>query len=267
MTNKVITLFCLIIAIMNAACTNKEDKPDSAVTVAEEQQLKNEIVSHPDSLLLTENLVQYYRDNGNYGAAIKTVNSAINKDSINPRLWDMAATLHFENRDTLSSIIAFEKAIDIYPDPVYIISLGTLYAQTKNEKALALADALLMASKSKADKEAYFIKGLYYNYTGNKNKAIVFFDKCLSLSYTFMDAYREKAIALYDLDKYNEALAVLDKAVTLQNNFDEGYFYMGRCLEKLNRKQEAVEAYQKALMYDPGYSEAKDALAKLGYKQ
>ena len=86
------------------------------------------------------------------------------------------------------------------------------------------------------------------------------------MNYTFMDAYREKALALYDQGNYKGALAVLDKAVTLQNNFEEGYFYRGRCLEKLNRLNEAIESYQMALLYGPGYIEAKEALAKLGFK-
>ena len=130
--------------------------------------------------------------------------------------------------------------------------------------ALQMADALLIGKKANADKEAFFIKGLYYSFINEKIKAISYFDKCLALNYTFMDAYREKAIALYDFGKYEEALAVLDKAITLQNNFDEGYYYSGQCLEKLNRKDEAIQAYQNALVYDPDYIEAKDALGKLG---
>jgi tetratricopeptide (TPR) repeat protein len=125
---------------------------------------------------------------------------------------------------------------------------------------------LIYANKAEAEKEALFIKGLYFSRTGNKKKAISFFDGCLALNYSFMEAYREKAEALYDLGNYNEALKVLNKAVTLQNNFDEGYYFMGKNLEKLNKIPEAIEMYQRALMYDPGYIEAKEALARLGIK-
>ena len=129
-----------------------------------------------------------------------------------------------------------------------------------------MADALLQTKLPETEKEAFFIKGLYFNYTGEKIKAIGFFDKSLALDHMHMFAYREKGIALYDLGKYDEAITVLDKAVTLQNNFDEGYYWLGRCLEKLNRPKEAVEQYRSALLYSLDYTEAKEALARLGGK-
>jgi tetratricopeptide (TPR) repeat protein len=82
-----------------------------------------------------------------------------------------------------------------------------------------------------------------------------------------MFAYREKAIALYNFNKYEDALQVLIRATTIQNNFDEGYYWMGKCYEKLDRRQEAIESYQLALLYDKNYIEAKEALVKLGVKE
>lgn len=258
-------LYFLIILV---ACNNNpgEDGPANPVTNRgnEEKRLRDIISAYPDSLVLQENLVQYFRDSGNYVNAIKEVDNSLHKDSMNPHLWDIKATLHFEDADTLNAIRSFEKAISIFPDSRYIISLGTLYAQTKDPRAIKLADMLLAANKNKTDKDAFYIKGLYHSFNNEKIKAIEYFDKCLSLNYTFMDAYREKAIALYDLGKYAESLAVLDKAITLQNNFDEGYYYSGKCLEKLNRIPEAIQSYQNALVYDPDYVEAKEALKRLG---
>ena len=266
MHNKIKYLSSLLFFIF-ISCNNDDNVSKSnSETLSPEQQLKNNIAQYPDSALLTENLVQYYREMGSYSQALAIINNSIKKDSTNPRLWDIKATLEIENADTSASILSFEKAIEIYPDPQYIISLGALYAQTKNANALQMADALLIGNKAHAEKEAYFIKGLYYTYANNKEKAITFFDKCISLNYTYMDAYLEKALALYELKKYTEALAVLDKALTLQNSFDEGYYYRGRCLEKLNRPQEAADAYKSALMYDPEYSDAKKALANLHLK-
>ncbi len=266
MIMKQATIAVFILCLFTACNNEKKKQPEKpVVTNAAEKEMQDAIAKFPDSLLLRENLIQYYRDNGTYDMAISATDTALKRSPGNARLWDIKGTLQFENEDTLNAIKSFEKAIEFFPDPQYMMSLGTLYAQTKNAKALDMADALLRSKKT-ADKEALFIKGLYFTYIGDKQKAIVFFDNCLALDYTFMFAYREKAIALYDLHKYEEALKVLDKAVTLQNNFDEGYYWKGRCLEKMNRVNDAIESYRTALLYDPEYVEAQDALAKLGVK-
>jgi tetratricopeptide (TPR) repeat protein len=264
---KQLTFFVLTLLVIS--CNNNHSdqpaaKPDNLS--AREKELRAAIAQHPDSLILTENLVQYFRENGNYDMAIAETNKAIAKDSNNPRLWDIKANLHFEDGDTSNAIHAFEKAIDIFPNPEYIMALGSIYAQTRNPQALVMADALLIGGKARADKEAIFIKGLYYTYTGDKAKAIAYFDQCMKMDYTFMLAYREKGIALYDSGKYQEALDVLEKAITVQNSYDEAYYWAGRCLEKLGRSADAVEAYKTALAYSPDYIEARDALSRLGAK-
>jgi tetratricopeptide (TPR) repeat protein len=232
---------------------------------AKEKQLKEDIKKYPDSMLLKESLIQYYDENADYDNAIKELNNAIAKDSMADRYFDKRAVIHLKDNDTTASIKDLEHAIRIKAEPIYVISLGTLYAQTRNPLALEIADEL-GASKARAEKEAFFIKGLYYSFTNEKLKAIAFFDKCLAISYTFMDAYIEKSIALYDLGKYEDALDVLDKALTVQNNYDEAYYYAGRCLEKLKRIEEAIISYQNAITIYPDYIEAKEALARLGVK-
>jgi tetratricopeptide (TPR) repeat protein len=227
-----------------------------------EEALKNELKQYPDSLKLVENLSAYYLSVQNFEAALAQINKAIAKNSSNPQFQNYQSIIYAEKGDTIKAIKSLEKAVDLLPKTAYIISLAALYAQTKNPLALSMADALL-GSKAGAQKEAYFIKGLYYSYNNEKEKAISFFDKCTGINYTFMDAHLEKAIALYDLKKFKEATAVLQKAITIQNNYDKGYYYLGRCFEKLNQKVEAVEAYQMALKLDPGYSEAAEALNKL----
>src|ERR1035437_2730349 len=233
------TVLLILSAVSIIACNNKEDDTETKTeAVSPEKKLKEDIAIYPDSLLLTQKLIEYYSDNGNYDTALAITDKAISKNPDVVELWDIKATLYFQNGDTIAAIKSFEKAIDIFPLPKYIISLGTLYAQTKNPKGLILADALIGADKAKAAKEAIFIKGLYYNYINDK----------------------KKAIALYDQGKYEEALKVLTRAVTIQNNFDEGYYWLGNCYKKLNKKEEAIQSYHIALMYDKDFIEARDSL-------
>lgn len=261
---KLYALFCLLVL---TACNDGEKEDDSDImTPAKEKELHAQVVKYPDSVMLRENLIQYYRDNSNYDRALAEADKAIRRDSINPRYFDIKAILHFENGDTLSAIKAFEHAVRIYPDPAYLISLGTLYAQTRNPAALQLADNLYKQAATKTEKESLFIKGLYYTSIDDKKQALGYFEKALAIDFNFMEAYREKALALYDLGQFNESLAVFDKAITIRNNFEEGYYFRGKVLEKLNRREDAIESYQQALLLDPGYIEAKDALSRLGIK-
>lgn len=265
-TKKVQLIALAAIILLACSCGGGDDDQTAGPQVPREQQLTELVARYPDSLLLTENLIEYYSNNGRYDSAINVTVRAIQADSQNVELWNIMGTLQFENGDTLKAIKAYETAINIYPLPEYIISLGTLYARTKNPKALAMADALTGANKTNAKKEAMFIKGLYYSYVSDKKKAILYFDSCISNDYTYMFAYREKAIALYDEEKFQDAARVLTRAVTIQNSFDEGYYWLGRVYERLDSLEKAKENYQMALLYDKNFTEAREALTRLSKK-
>jgi tetratricopeptide (TPR) repeat protein len=250
-----------------AACNDTATKETKADTVATaEELLKKSIAQFPDSLSLRDSLITYYANGQNYEAALATTDAVLKKDSTIAYFWDIKAKLHGMVDDTAQAIRALERASDLNPLPEYLMSLGYLYADTKNEKALAIGDALIVANKAAAQKEALLIKGIYYSKTGNKQKALALFSEALQLDYTFMLAYREKAMALYDLGQYKEAIALLEKATKLRNNFDEGYYWLGKCNEKLGKLNEAADYYQMALYYSPDFIEAKDALGRLGVK-
>lgn len=226
--------------------------------------LQAAVEKYPDSLLLGQELIQSYRNNGNYDSAKVLTLRLIEKDTGNAYLWNIMATLNYELGDTDGTINSLKKAIVIFPLPDYYIALGTVYAETKNKTALAIADVLLSQPEPNPNRDdAYFIKGLYYNYTSQSLKAIAVLDSAIALNFTYMYAYREKSIALYDLKMYRDAVNVLKRAVTLQNSYDEGYYWLGKNYEKLNKTDSAVQSYQNALLYDKNYTEAGEALNRL----
>lgn len=261
--SRLLSLITLIILFTVSCKSNDEENKPVTHSHNSIEAIKKEVQQHPDSLMLKVNLIEAYRNEGYYDSAVAIASQELEKDSGSAYLWNIKATLYFENNDTANAINSLEHAINIYPLPDYLVALGTVYAETKSKKALDIADELLSSNKIKSGKDAYFIKGIYYNYINEPQKAIAYLDSCLSLDFTYMYAYREKAIALYNEKKYENAIKVLKRAVTIQNNFDEGYFWMGKCYEKLGRKDEAIESYQRALLYDKDYIEARDALDKI----
>lgn len=255
--------FYFAIILLFFSCTNEKKKLKQAPSINVLEYLKKEVDKYPDSLLLVHDLIEQYRNEGHYDSALALTDAQIKKDSGNAFLWNIKATLFFESEDTLKAIDALEHAIAIYPLPDYLAALGTIYAELKNRNAIHIADELLHLKKDKSTKNAFFIKGLYYNFVNKSDSAIIFLDRSLQMDYSYMYAYREKAIALYQLKKYEEAINVLRRAVTIQNNFDEGYYWMGKSYEKLGQTEDAILCYQNALLYDKDYTEARDALDSL----
>ena len=255
-------ILLLLVVFISCNSRGKEVKPTFSETQSIES-LKNAINKYPDSLMLVQDLIEIYRNNGRYDSAIALTHEQIKKDSGNAYLWNILATLYFENEDTTQATYSLQHAIEIYPLPEYLVALGTINAETKNADALLIADKLLETGQEKFAKDAWFIKGLYYNYVNKYKTAINYLDSCLQVDYSYMYAYREKAIALYHQAKYRDALKVLKRAVTLQNNYDEGYYWMGKCYEKLNEKDNAIQSYRTALLYDKDFIEAKEALKKM----
>ncbi|RYF85169.1 MAG: hypothetical protein EOO03_13705, partial [Chitinophagaceae bacterium] len=176
-------------------------------------------------------------------------------------------TLSFEEPDIKTfrnlalAIEALENSNRLLPNANDVLLLSKLYAETKNPVSLQLAD--LLVKQGQFTKEAILIKGLYYKSVGDYKNALLFFDEAITAAYTFVEAYREKALLHYENAEYMEALRVLDKAVKIRAAYAEGYFLMGQCFEKLNRPEDAKESYETALIYQADYDEASKALASV----
>ena len=272
--HKLFLYFLAIICFITLTYSCKERKdnssPKESVTNSSNDNLKEQenkllkiIDTNNDSLLPKENLIQFYRTNNQYDKAISTVDTYISKDTNNIRLMHIKSVLLLEKSDTIAALSNLEKTISIYPSALDLIMLGAIYANQSNAKSIQISNILLRDFKELAEAEAYFIRGSYYSNTGDKKNAIEQFNRCISHTITFMEAYREKALALASIKKYDEAINTLNKALILNNNYPEGYFYLGEILEKTNNKDDALEAYQKALLYDTGYIEAANAIKRL----
>ena len=256
-------LSCLVLLVYSCQPNSEKANEQIDPLKAAEIEMTKNIEQHPDSFLLKESLIQFYRENNNYSKAIASINSILSKESDNARCWHIKGVLHFENNDTLQAINAFERELSLIPNPAAMVSLGTLYAETKNEKCIPLANLLRKYDGNKLAKEAAYIQGTYFSSMKNYPAAILHFDTCINIDFTFMEAYREKAIALNHLKQFKPAIEVLKKAVTLQNNYAEGYYYMGLNYEQLKDSSAAMECFQKAILYDPSDESSALELKKL----
>lgn len=266
-----IVTFIFLICIQ-LGCEQKKDNFHNEKGEETDQKIRFEtaqkklIQKYPDSTILVEELLQWYRDNNKYDIAISVADSMTKTNDRNKSFHRILAILYYEINDTPNAIQHFEKVISNSPEIADWLSLGSLYAGNKNAKAISVAAYLSKTRPETHLKEAHFIRGTYYEALQDFNKAIPYFDSCIQLEFSFMEAYREKAICLIELKKYKEAIAILDRATILNNRFADGHFWKGVCFEKLMQSENASMSYQKALMYDSSYTEAKEALDRLSPK-
>jgi len=93
--------------------------------------------------------------------------------------------------------------------------------------------------------------------------AISHFDRAIALSPEFPEAYNQRAIAKYLLDRYEPAIDDSRKATELMPIHFGAWAGMGHCYTHLDRLPEAAECYQRALEINPHLSEIRTAVDEL----
>jgi len=164
-----------------------------------------------------------------------------------------------QNKDD-EALSILEKAYSIAPGDVDLVhELAFDYAEAKNPKVLSLCDSLIKADVEQRHAEPYYFKGLYFENTGNYNKAISFFDEAIRHDFNFLDAYMDKGQTLYDQKKYADALKTFQLTQTVFPSEPLPYYWLGKSQQALGNKNEARLNYQRAYGLDKTFTEAKDS--------
>lgn len=252
-----ILLLCFL--IVNSCKENKKEINHQTI----EDYWREQIKLYPDSAVLKESLIQSYRDSLDYEAALSYTDSLVKIEGDHSRWWHIKGTLHFELHDTINAIKSFGNAYLLNPNPVDGINWARILAIKSDSNCLSICEELLKRFGKNIEKETFLIKGDYFSSIKNNDYALANYDSSIKASYTFMEAYLQKARLLMQLDKYKAAVVVLEKATTIQNNYDEGFFTLGRCYERINDTTAAIEAYNRTLLINPDYTEAETAIESL----
>lgn len=236
-----------------------EKKPDSAVVF-----LNEAIKEIPNSLFLQISLARSYDALNKTDDALKVCNAMLEKEPAQVNALLLKADLLEKKGDTANMIVALEKAYSIIPFNREISNkLAYQYAESKNVKALAVADSLISKDSLNIHAEPYYVKGMYYSNINDKAKAIQLFDATIKRDHRFLNAYIEKGKILFDQKKTNEALKTFQLANTITPSFPDAWYWIGRCQEVLGDKAEAKQNYEKAYELDNTFIEAKEAAEKI----
>ncbi|MGQ0739911.1 MAG: tetratricopeptide repeat protein [Bacteroidota bacterium] len=236
-----------------------EKKPDSAI-----QFLNKALEELPGSFLLRLGLARSYSAQNKADEALNICNEILKKNPEQVDVLKLKADLLDKKGLGADATAILENAYRITPFDVelnYVLALR--YAETKNAKLIDLCDSLIKADTEGSHAEPYYYKGIYYSNTGDKAKALSFFDEAVKHDYYFLDGYIEKGSILYDMKKYNDALAVFNLALTISPQFADAYYWIAKCQEATGKKEEARVNYLRAYELDKGFKEAKESADRL----
>lgn len=236
-----------------------EKKPDSAILFLQEA-----LKQIPNSLLLQLSLARSYNAQNKLDEALKICNDVLKNNPEQADVLKMKAALLSKKGDDPGAIGTLEKAYSLAPYDVelnYILALK--YAETKNNKVIALTDSLIRADSLGIHAEPYYYKGIYYATLNDKVKALSFFDQAVKHDYYFLDGYIEKGAILYEMKKYEEAISVFNLALTISPKFADAYYWIAKCQEAIGQKKEAKLNYQRAYSLDNDLKEAKEAADRI----
>lgn len=265
-------LFISFMTILLAACNSSADSigdKDSVVLANKPlpsyiKDLADAVEKIPDSAGLRLKLAVALDSVGAYKSALAQIDSLLKKDSANYGFWFTKGRIAENDGDTVLAMQSYDMALRIYPSVDAMLGLANLYAEQKNERALLICTQVKRLSLGREyDAHADFIAGIYNARTGNKEKAIAFFDNCIANDYTYMPAHIEKGLVYYDNKEYSEAMNVFKFASTVNALDSDPYYWQGRCFEMMNVKDSAALRFKQALSLEKDSKEIKEALKRV----
>jgi tetratricopeptide (TPR) repeat protein len=217
----------------------------------------------PSNLEFPRRLGEAYLQLGRTREALSQFDILLQQDSGNFEAWYEKGALLAQSHDTVNAIRSLEAAYSLQPLQHYGITLANLYAESRNRKALPLCDELIAKDTAGELTDAFFVKGIYYANTGQKEKALEEYENCINRDWKFIEAYIEKGIILYKDRNIDEALKTFALAAKVSNTDPDAYYWMARCFESIGKKEEAKENYRRALALDRSFIEAARGLERI----
>jgi tetratricopeptide (TPR) repeat protein len=236
-----------------------DTKPDSAIIF-----LQHAIEELPESILLRINLARSYDAVQKTEEAIRACDDILELEPKQVNALLLKAELLEKKSDTPGMIAALEKAyVQMPANPEVRNKLAYQYAETKNARALVIADSSILRDPQRLFPDPYYIKGVYYSNINEKAKAIQWFDSTIRVNHRYLNAYIEKGKILLAQKKTGEALKTFSLANRITPSFPDAWYWIGRCQEAMGDKTSAKENYEKAFELDNTFTEAKEAAANL----
>lgn len=201
-----------------------------------------------------------YRD---YKKAIDYIDKALKVDELAAKGYFLRGVVFLENNDTIRGIRNFQKAIDVDQDYFEAhFQLGMLFADMKNKLAIDYFNNALNIKPANTEVDYYL--AMYYQETGEYNKAIQIYNSILDNEPEFYFAvYNIGYINLVYLKEFETAIDYFTKAIEINPEYVEAFYNRAFAYELLHDVENSKKDYQKTLELSPNYELAVDGLNRI----
>lgn len=228
---------------------------DSAITF-----LEDAVKKVPESLVLQISLARGYQQRQQWDKGLAICNRIITAYPNQLDALVLKADLLKAQNKTAEALATLEQAYQYAPfDPELVHNLAFGYAQTKNARALALADSLIGADSAQRHAEPYYFKGVYFSNAGNKAAALQQFAEAIRRDYNFLDAHMEQGVLHFEAKQYATAQQVFERVLTISPAYADAYFWLGKVAQAQGQTLQAKDHYLRAYSLDKSLTGAKKA--------
>jgi tetratricopeptide (TPR) repeat protein len=235
--------------------TNEPDKCEASLKKAISLDAQNK-----EALM---KMSEFYMYLNRFEESITFANKILEFDPNFSKAFFIKGMCYKDAGDTARAILNFREAFDKDPESYHAcIMLAQLHFGLKDKLAVTYYNnALNLKPKSV---EAYYGLAMFYQETGELNRALENYATILSIDANYKNAhYNIGYIHFQYLKNYNEALKHFDNAVKCDASYYQAVYMRGLCYETLGDIQRAKGEYTRALQINPGYQMALDGINRV----
>ncbi len=201
--------------------------------------------------------------NGEAAKGIALIQGIIRQDPDIVDAYFALGNIHYRERQFQEAIDQFQIALALKPDDSFsVINIANCYVGLKQSDR-AEAFVLDYLKKGLKDSQLYFLLG-NLNYRQDKfDRAIPYFQQCLSLNSESASAYNALAAIYYRQDDLAQAESNGRQAIRLSPKLTSVHYNLAQILEKKGQMSEAEAAYKAELDITPSHFKACFNLARL----
>ncbi len=133
-----------------------------------------------------------------------------------------------------------EKITDYSAKAIYYVAKA-YYMKTDDNNCIKYMN--LSIEKDNSDPDAYFIKGMTFNYLGKFENAIKSFEKAIELNSKSSDYYSGLGDSYFSLKKYNKAIEAYKTSTEKENAIDRPFVMLPQAYTELNEQENALKYF------------------------